>query len=459
MTVHVFVGPTLTGQDVLDILPGAVVHPPVAHGDLLRLRPDRGDVVVVVDGYYHQSPSVRHKEILALLADGVGVVGCASMGALRAAELSVYGMVGSGVVFTMYADGVIDSDAEVALAHSPAPEYRSFTVALVVVRHAVESARLAGALSVEDGKLLVAIAEKIHYTERSWDAIHRAAVAHSAGAAAALVRLRSFVAEHPQAGDIKGADAVDTLRAVADGELPGSRQSRSWTASEWRSRFLDEWETEFSVTEIDNVEVSRSAIIRYQQLYRDDFAAYWQRFVLAYIAGEHVVGDDADGADLVDRALAVAARYGLTAQSVTERQVRYWLTEREAAQLSDVDALVRILVRSHQTLRPTRDLADAEPDLRTDPVAMHAVASAQLINTEVESWGSRHTVEHLKPAALREHLARQWRVESADTEALLAVARDRGFVSVDEALDAARPFFLHKRFLVADPTLTGAETR
>ena len=70
MTAHIFVGPTLAGQDVLDILPGAVVHPPVAHGDLLRLDLVLGDVVVIVDGYYHQSAPVRHKEILALLAEG-----------------------------------------------------------------------------------------------------------------------------------------------------------------------------------------------------------------------------------------------------------------------------------------------------------------------------------------------------------------------------------------------------
>ena len=107
----------------------------VTHGDLLRLGPVRGDVVVIIDGYYHQRASVRHKEILALLADGVAVLGCSSMGALRAAELATYGMVGNGAVYRMYVDGVLDADDEVALAHTSAPDHRGLTCTLPLSKY------------------------------------------------------------------------------------------------------------------------------------------------------------------------------------------------------------------------------------------------------------------------------------------------------------------------------------
>lgn len=66
-----------------------------AAGDLLRLAPRPG----IVDGSFHQTRAVRHKEILALIDAGVTVLGAASMGALRAAELDTYGMIGVGRVY------------------------------------------------------------------------------------------------------------------------------------------------------------------------------------------------------------------------------------------------------------------------------------------------------------------------------------------------------------------------
>ena len=54
------------------------------------------DAIGIVDGFFHQQPSVWHREILYALSQGVPVFGGASMGALRAAELADYGMTGVG---------------------------------------------------------------------------------------------------------------------------------------------------------------------------------------------------------------------------------------------------------------------------------------------------------------------------------------------------------------------------
>jgi hypothetical protein len=442
LIIHVFVGPTLPGRDVSRILPGAVVHPPVEHGDLLRLDPDRGDVVVIIDGYYHQSASVRHKEILALLAEGVTVIGCSSMGALRAAELAEYGMIGNGLVYRMYQDGRLDADDEVALAHGPAPDYRSFTVPSVVIRHVADMAVRSGVLDEVDATSIIAAARDLHYTERSWQALARAVEATDS-TAIALVRLREFVDSRPEPTDIKVVDALDTLHKIADGELPNARHRvESWASGDWCNRYLDEWRAEFTVSAVDDISIGHGAIIRYQQIYRDDFPARWQRLALGGIIG----AETTDG-DPTARALSIAARTGLKPASISDARRRYWLTDRELAELSEDEAMVRVLVRSYQPACPTHDLIDTQPDLISDTSAQRMVAEATVVNAEVATWGGKQTVDHLKLAALRTHLARTWQIDEEDPAELLAAARDRGFPSVEEAVDAVRMFFLHKSFL------------
>ena len=49
-TDYVFAGPSLPAPQVRELLPGCRVLPPVRHGDLLRLRPQRGDRVLIIDG-------------------------------------------------------------------------------------------------------------------------------------------------------------------------------------------------------------------------------------------------------------------------------------------------------------------------------------------------------------------------------------------------------------------------
>ncbi|GAA3567056.1 hypothetical protein GCM10022222_58720 [Amycolatopsis ultiminotia] len=438
MPVHVFLGPTLASSVAVQALPEAVLHPPVAHGDLLRLGCAAGDVVVLVDGYYHHSASVRHKEILALLQAGVRVVGCASMGAIRAAELHRYGMTGRGAVFEMYRDGVLDADDEVAVMHGEAPEYRKLTVSLVAVRYAAEAARRAGVLSDAAARAVVDLARSHHYTERTWEALH-------SGAGDDVARLRAFLADDERTADVKAADALDVLTEIARGELPGTGAPGEWADNDdWRNRFITEWQTEFSVEPVEGTEVSLGATIRYQQIHLGDFPSRWRRYVLGHLAGP---GPEDD---LPGRALRVAAQHGLTPESLTAEQTGHWLTPAEAAGLPRAEALLRILARSYQPQCPLSDLARAEPGVGTDPAARRAVAEAEVVNTEVASWASGQDVGQLKPAVLREHLASVWRTGPGDEPALLAAARDRGFASLADAVEAARPFFLRSRFLTAE---------
>ena len=112
MTACVFIGPTLPIAQAREQL-DADYLPPVRQGDVyravVRWRPR---AIGIIDGYFHQVPSVWHKEILWAMAEGVHVFGSASMGALRAAELEQFGMHGVGDVFAAFRDRTIEDDDE-----------------------------------------------------------------------------------------------------------------------------------------------------------------------------------------------------------------------------------------------------------------------------------------------------------------------------------------------------------
>ena len=87
MNTCVFLGPSLSRKEAVDILPDAEYLPPAAQGDVYRATCRNPQAILIVDGFFDCVPAVWHKEILWAMQDGVHVYGTASMGALRAAEL------------------------------------------------------------------------------------------------------------------------------------------------------------------------------------------------------------------------------------------------------------------------------------------------------------------------------------------------------------------------------------
>ncbi len=167
MTI-VFVGPSLPAAEVRALLPGAVIAPPVAFGDVLRLaqarsRPPR---IAIIDGYFERMAAVWHKEIVFALERGIEVWGAASMGALRAAELSTVGMIGVGTIYRAFARGELYADDEVAVAHLPAEHgYRVVSDALVNLREGIAKAP---GLTAATRAMLIELARARFYRERTW---------------------------------------------------------------------------------------------------------------------------------------------------------------------------------------------------------------------------------------------------------------------------------------------------
>jgi hypothetical protein len=172
MSVCVFAGPSLppgpaptTGIDV-------TFRPPVKQGDVYRLALTRPRVIGIVDGHFEQVPAVWHKEILWAMAQGIHVFGAASMGALRAAELWPFGMIGVGRIFEAYRDERIVDDDEVALRHGPAEAgYVALSEAMVNIRATLERAGNEGVVSERTRATLEPIAKQLFYPERVYPRI------------------------------------------------------------------------------------------------------------------------------------------------------------------------------------------------------------------------------------------------------------------------------------------------
>ena len=167
----VFVGPTLRVEDARAVLPDATYLPPVSHGDVYRATRQRPHAIGIIDGLFDQVPAVWHKEILFALDEGVAVFGAASMGALRAAELDAFGMVGVGRIYDSYRAGDLEDDDEVAIAHATAEGgFRELSDAMVNIRATLRAAEQASVVGATTRRLVENAAKALFYPERSYAA-------------------------------------------------------------------------------------------------------------------------------------------------------------------------------------------------------------------------------------------------------------------------------------------------
>ena len=171
----VFVGPTLDPAQARRWFK-ATYLPPAACGDLYRATRRRPWAIGLIDGFFQQRLSVWHKEILWAMQQGIHVFGSSSMGALRAAELETFGMVGVGAIFESFRDGRLENDDEVTIAHR-IPEagteslYQATSEALVNMRATLQEAEAQGILSSEERQTLIRLAQECFYPERTYDVL------------------------------------------------------------------------------------------------------------------------------------------------------------------------------------------------------------------------------------------------------------------------------------------------
>ena len=238
----VFVGPTLKAADIRRNRRHFHFRPPVADGDVFRVVAAGASAIGIIDGYFETRPAIRHKEILWAIARGVRIYGAASMGALRAAELSRFGMIGIGSVYEAFAQGRLENDDAVAVSHGPAElGFPAVSEALVDIQATVERATGIGVLTEGEAEQVVRAARSLYFKERTWPAIDQAL----SGYGMIKVRRREIVAALTQcAVSVKRQDACALLKRLrrdhADaGRPPGFDLPETPAFRSGRDRALD----------------------------------------------------------------------------------------------------------------------------------------------------------------------------------------------------------------------------
>ncbi|MDF3292253.1 TfuA-like protein [Streptomyces silvisoli] len=429
MTVHVFAGPTITPERITDLLPQAEVHPPVQHGDLLRLPVTAGDTVLIIDGLFQQAPAVRHKEILHLIHSGVRVAGTSSMGALRAAELHRFGMIGIGQVFRWYADGTVTADDEVAVSHlSREDGYRQMSDPLVSVRYGLGCA-VDVAITAAERDALFARAAELPFAQRSWRTLWR--ITEATPLRDAATRARGYLAEHPRNTDVKLLDAESALRWVLDNPTPDdalpSHGTRPVTLD---TVYLADWRWENTPAPSGDRQVSDYHTLGFLQLFLPAYPQiYW------HTAVSHIGGDAAG-------ALSAARAAGLLGTADEPGPgMREWLTDNELATRPGRDLVLTALVRSFRTAPGVRTghtlpelVSSAEPLVR---LARNCAAAAGALNAARRQRHPDFQVEHVRTDLVEEFFTRRW--QCADLE---NACWDRGLTGIGQLHELGRYFLL-----------------
>ena len=208
----VFVGPTLPRSE--GALPAGIARrPPAAFGDVYRAAAAGARIIGLVDGYFEQVPSVWHKEILWAMQEGVHVLGSASMGALRAAELATFGMEGIGRIFEAFRDGVLMDDDEVAVRHGPAElGYPCLSEAMVNIRATLDRAVREEVVTTPCADAVGRAAKQLFYGDRTFTRAIDIAARTKGAAVQELTWLKAWLPTGRV--DQKQADAVEMLAEI-----------------------------------------------------------------------------------------------------------------------------------------------------------------------------------------------------------------------------------------------------
>lgn len=253
----VFLGPSLSRGEAAALL-DADYLPPAAAGDVYTASRRRPPAIVIIDGYFERVPAVWHKEVLHAIASGIVVYGAASMGALRAAELHGFGMLGVGSIFTRFRDGELEDDDEVAVRHVDASfEYRPISEAMVNLRDGLAAATRAGLLDGSEAARLVTLAKAMFYPTRSWPALVRAGVAAGLDATRMANLLAWAEAQRP---NTKRDDARAVLARVAS-DIAASRVPPDVSFELERSIFWEKLVESLGGTATDDLDAARAAAV------------------------------------------------------------------------------------------------------------------------------------------------------------------------------------------------------
>ncbi|RBQ24220.1 hypothetical protein ALNOE001_03330 [Candidatus Methanobinarius endosymbioticus] len=205
--IIIFTGSSLSIEEASQILK-ADYRPPVKRNDILKAINESPDIIGIIDGVFHQSPAVGHKEIMKAMEKGIILVGGASMGALRASELDSLGMKGIGYVYNEYSKRNIESDDDVALTFDAATG-EPYSEALVNIDYKLKKAVESNIINEEEKNEIIDVAKSIYYPNRTYYNILKKSKLDEYK----KVKLIDFIVTIV---NIKKQDAVDVLEYIKE---------------------------------------------------------------------------------------------------------------------------------------------------------------------------------------------------------------------------------------------------
>ncbi|MFE9647491.1 TfuA-like protein [Streptomyces sp. NPDC006365] len=402
--IHVYAGPTLPRDEPLLSDPSVRRLPPVRHGDLFDDTIADTDTVVIIDGLYHQAAALRHKEILATLARGIRVLGAASIGALRAAELDRFGMRGMGSIYHRYRTGELTADDEVAVGQEPDDDRQALTWPLVNLRYTLDLAVQDGVVSRDTAAVLLDEFRSLYYPHRTPPAIRAICYRHYATALTTWLRERRTA--DPHFGDLKRLDALKALRAALSGIEPAPQTPAD--GLHWDTPYFRRWSAHFATEHVDGLQLPTALRIAYQQIFDPNFPHVWH-----------------DHLDHLSRHLD-----GETGMPLAERMTR--LTGEDPSP-PPVRAVFRIPVDVRDANTVKRLLANESAPDRT------SVARYLAANADARRAIPGFMPETIKDGEARRTLQQLWQCQPSGVEDAAAA---RGFRSAAHAVESVKVFLV-----------------
>ncbi len=212
--VVLFAGPSMFGLDPALVAAAVTdLRPPVRRGDVDRLlaEADGPGVLVVCDGVFHVGPAVSHAELCRALDAGWQVWGVSSLGAIRAHEMRAEGMRGFGRVHAMFERFDDFTDDEMCLLHYPEAPYFPVSLALVDVRHALESHRRHFGMSEACADALIDGLRALWFGDRTPERVRELVRAHRDAHAGVDPRAEEHLLDWVSANRVKAMDLAALL--------------------------------------------------------------------------------------------------------------------------------------------------------------------------------------------------------------------------------------------------------
>lgn len=216
----VFLGPSLP-LEVARTLLDADYRPPVRRNDVTAAAKEKPPLIAIIDGVFMHTLAPSPHEVLRALQAGIPIWGSSSLGALRAVELSPFGMVGVGQVYEWFQSGALDADDEVALVFH-GERLHAISEPMVNIRYGLSAAVAAGVLSANQEQTLIRLGKSLYFPDRSWRRLLHEAKAEVDPAK--LEELAAFLGAGDY--DLKALDARRLLTEVARREARSLLEAR-----------------------------------------------------------------------------------------------------------------------------------------------------------------------------------------------------------------------------------------